>query len=259
MLTGTFRWDVNANISFNRNKVVTLYGGQDVLGSAFNLSVINDNVSILREGRPIGQFYGYLEDGYTDLGKIKYQDLNGDGKITAADKTYIGNPNPNYFFGFNSTMAYKGLELTFFFQGSQGNDIVNLSQISNTLDYGFGINNLKEVLYDHWTPTTPNAKYPILSRTTSALVSNRFVEDGSYVRLRTVQLAYTLPLQKWGVTGMRSAQLYASGQNLLTFTKYSWWDPEVNSQGGSNSVNQGIDYYTYPTAKTVTFGVRVGF
>jgi hypothetical protein len=85
------------------------------------------------------------------------------------------------------------------------------------------------------------------------------VEDGSFLRLRNIQLMYSLPTQKYGINWLRNLQIFASGQNLLTFTKYSWWDPEVNSMGGSNSIAQGIDYYGYPTTKTVTFGIKFGF
>ncbi|CCH56002.1 TonB-dependent receptor plug [Fibrisoma limi BUZ 3] len=259
LVNKAFRWDVSGNIAFNRNRVVKLYGGKDVLGSAINITVVNDVINILREGQPLGVFYGYVEKGYDDKGKITYQDLNGDGSININDKTIIGNPNPDFIYGFNSTMAFKGLELTFFIQGSQGNDIFNLSSVNQTLDYGFGLNMPREVYLDHWTPTNTNAKYPVISRTTQTQISNRFVEDGSYVRLRNIQLGYTLPLQQWGVNWIRNAQIYVSGQNLLTLTKYSWWDPEINSYGGSNSITQGIDHYSYPTAKSITFGIRAGF
>lgn len=259
LFTGAFKWDVNANISFNRNKVVKLYGGGDILTGNVNVVVINDVTSILREGQPIGQFWGYVEDGYTEKGAIKFKDLDGNGTITQTDKTYIGDPNPNFIYGFNSTMSYKNFDLSLFIQGVQGNDLFNVSSIVNTMDYGFGLNMPREVLYNHWTPSTPNAKYPIISRNTTTRVSNRFIEDGSYLRLRTIQLAYNLPLEKWGVKWVRSAQVYGSGQNLLTFTNYSWWDPEVNSRGGSNSTIQGIDHNSYPTAKSVTAGLRVSF
>lgn len=254
-----FRWDVSANIAFNRNKVTKLYGGQDVLGQAINITVVNDVVNILREGKPLGVFYGYVEQGYDDKGKIVYQDLNGDKVINALDKTFIGDPNPDFIYGINSSMGYKNFEFTFFFQGSQGNDIFNLSSVNQTLDYGFGLNMPREVYENHWTPTNTTAKYPVISRTTSTNISNRFVEDGSFLRLRTVQLAYNLPVQKLGINWMRNLQVYASGQNLLTFTKYSWWDPEISSYGGSNSIRLGIDHYSYPTAKTITFGLRAGF
>jgi TonB-linked SusC/RagA family outer membrane protein len=259
ILTGAFKWDVNANVSFNRNKVVKLYGGQDILGGTISVVVINDVTNILREGRPLGQFWGFVEDGYDDKGKIKYKDTDGDGSITIKDKTYIGNPNPKYIFGFNSNMSYKNFDLTLFLQGVQGNDLFNASAMGSTIDYGFGLNMPREVYLNHWSTSNPNAKYPIISNSVNARVSNRYVEDGSFVRLKNIQLAYNFPLQNWGVKWVRTVQLYGSGQNLLTLTKYSWWDPEVNSKGDANSTTQGVDSYSYPVAKTITFGLRVGF
>ncbi|WP_229206165.1 TonB-dependent receptor [Dyadobacter fermentans] len=259
ILTGAFKWDLNANISLNRNKVLKLNDGQDILGGTVNVVVINDVTNILREGRPIGQFWGYMEDGYDEKGKIRYQDTDGDGSITIKDKTYIGNPNPDFIYGINSNMSYKNFDLTFFIQGVSGNDMFNASGMSSTIDYGFGLNMPKEVYQNHWTPSNTNAKYPLISNSVNARVSNRYIEDGSYLRLKNIQLAYNFPLQKWGVKWISHAQLYASAQNILTLTKYSWWDPEVNSRGGSNSIQQGIDFYSYPIAKSVTFGLRVGF
>lgn len=254
-----FKWDIGANISFNRNKVVKLYNGADILGGSIAVTLINDNPNLLREGQPMSVFYGYVMDGYTNLGREKYKDLNNDGLINQLDKAIIGNPNPDFIYGMNSTMSYKGLELTLFLQGSQGNDIVNVSAIGSTIDYGFGLNMPREVLNNNWSPSNPTAKYPVISRANSYNFSNRLVEDGSYLRLRNIQLAYTLPVKKLGTNWCRSAQVYVSGQNLLTFTKYSWWDPETNSQGGANSIGQGIDHYSYPTFKALTFGMRVGF
>ena len=263
LLNGQLKWDVSANIAFNRSKVIKLYGGQDILTGSVDVSFISDNSSLLREGQPISVFYGYRKDGYDANGKEIYKDLssaNGtpDGIINQFDKTIIGDPNPDFIYGLNSNLSYKNFELNLFLQGSQGNDIVNVSGIGNTLDYGFGLNMTKDVYNDHWTPTNTNAKYPILSRSASMRYSDRMVEDGSFLRLRNIQLSYILPTQKLGMSWIRNLQIFASGQNLLTLTKYSWWDPEVNSQGGSNSTAQGIDHYTYPTAKTVTFGIKLG-
>jgi len=254
-----FKWDLGANVSFNRNKVVKLYNGADILGGSIGVTLISDAANLLREGEPMSVFYGYLKNGYNETGKEIYKDLNEDGVINQLDKTIIGNPNPDFIYGINSNMSFKGLELSIFLQGVQGNDLVNVSSINNTLDYGFGLNMPREVYTNHWTPTNTNAKYPVLSRANSYNYSDRLVEDGSYMRLRNIQLAYNLPLSGWGVKWMRSAQIYVSGQNLLTFTKYSWWDPETNSQGGANSLGQGIDHYSYPTSKSVTTGIRVGF
>lgn len=250
------KWNVNANISFNRNKIIKLYGGQDIYGSIFFTGPLNDYVNLLREGQPLGIFYGYLENGYTSTGNIQYKDLNGDGKINSLDKTYIGNPNPKFIYGFNSDLSYKGFDLTVFIQGSQGNDIFNLAA-TQTIDLGFGLNVPVDVYNNHWTPTNTNAKYPKISRSITGNVSNRFVENGSYLRFKNIQLAYSLPpnLIKWS----KNIQLYVSGQNLITITKFSWYDPEINSLGGGNSINQGINYFGYPTAKTLTFGIRCTF
>ncbi|MCE7065473.1 TonB-dependent receptor [Dyadobacter sp. CY326] len=258
IFTGNFKWNVSANASVNKNKVLKLYGGKDVLGEAINISVINDNINVLREGESIGAFYGYVEKGYDETGKIVYEDYNGNGTRDIGDKRIIGNPNPKLIYGFNSTMNYKNFELNVFIQGSQGNDIFNLSSVNQTMDYGQALNMPLEVFENHWTPTNVNAKYPLITgKVSQAQVSNRFVEDGSYLRFKNIQLSYNLPVKniKW----LTNAQIYVSGQNLITFTKYSWFDPEISSYGGSNSIRMGIDHYSYPTAKSTTIGLRVGF
>ncbi|WP_341840673.1 TonB-dependent receptor [Chitinophaga caseinilytica] len=250
-------WNLSANLGLNRNKVLKLYNGQDINGETFYTGSVQDFINILREGKPLGVFYGYKEIGYTETGNLKYEDINKDGMINAADKTFIGDPNPDFIYGLNSVTSYKGFELTVFIQGSQGNDLFNLNRVG-ALDLGMGLNLPREVYDNHWTPQNTNAKYPRITRTLTANMSSRFVEDGSYLRFRNIQLAYNLPVSnmaKW----FRSAQVYVSGQNLITFTKYSWYDPEVNAYGGSNSISQGIDYSIYPMSKSVTVGIRCGF
>ena len=253
IFTGSFQWDINSNISFNRNKVVKLSNGEDILGGYVSVVALQDNTNILREGRPIGQFWGYMEDGYTGNGQIKYKDLEPDEKLTIADKTYIGDPNPDFTYGLNSNMSYKNFDLNVFLQGSYGNDLFNLSAVSYTLDYVSGQNMIKDVLNSSWTTTNTDAKYPIISRNTSVNVSDRFIEDGSYLRLKNIQLAYNFPLMKIGLNKIQSLQLYISGQNILTLTPYSGWDPEVNS------TSFGIDNKTYPNSKSFTLGVRARF
>ncbi|WP_343702144.1 TonB-dependent receptor [Chitinophaga sp.] len=251
-------WSLSGNLAINRNKIVKLYNGEDVLGGSINITVVNDYINRLREGEALGKFFGYVEDGYDANGKIKYVDQDKNGVINAGDKKFIGDPNPAFIYGLNSSTTWKNFELTVFIQGSQGNDIFNLTAVNQTLDYGFGLNMPVDVYNNHWTPENPNAKYPKISRTTSAQISDRFVEDGSYVRLKNIQLAYNLPVQQ-AVKWFRTAQLYVSGQNLVTITKYSGYDPEINSYGGSNSIRQGIDHYSYPPFKAVTVGIRCGF
>ena len=251
---GNFNWDLNFNISFNQNMIKKLYNNQDILGGSIDVNLVQDYVNILREGQPVGRFWGYIEDGYTENGQIKFADLDGDTQITLKDKTFIGDPNPDFIYGLQSNMNYKNIELTFFIQGSYGNDIFNVSSINSTLDYGIGLNMPREVYLNHWTPENVNAKFPIPKVSTNVKASDRFVEDGSYVRLKNIELAYYMNIKKMGIDQFR---VYVSGQNLLTITDYSWWDPEVNSLG--SSISQGIDYYTYPTAKVISLGIQARF
>jgi TonB-linked SusC/RagA family outer membrane protein len=254
----TWKWSIGANIAFNRNKVEKLYKGQDIVGGNVFTGNINDYVNLLREGEPVYVFYGYKEIGYTDNGLIKYEDKNTDGSINALDRSIIGNPNPDFIYGINSVMKHKGFELTLFFQGSQGNDLFNLNKAS-TLDMGWGLNQPEEVYTDHWTSDKTNAKYPKPSNKINANFSTRFVEDGSYLKLKNIQLAYSLPVNNWKISYLKSAQLYVSAQNLIVITKYSGYDPEVNAYGSANSLVQGVDYTVYPNSKSITFGFRCGF
>ncbi len=250
-----FKWDLNGNISFNRSMVKKLYGGNDILGGPIDFLVVVDNGSVLREGEPMGIFYGYLQDGYDEKGIEIYKDLEPDGVINQLDKTKIGDPNPDFIYGLNSHMSYKNFEFSFFIQGSQGNDLLNASGADNSLLWTYGVNLRKDVLYDHWTPENPNAKYPIPKRAQALRFSNRFIEDGSYLRLKNVELAYNLPVQN--ITWLEKVRLYVSLQNILTITNYSGWDPDVNSQGGG--IGQGIDHNPYPVAKSYTLGINVTF
>lgn len=259
VFNGEFLWKLNGNLAINRSQVKDLYGGQDILGGWVDMLLIADNVSLLREGEPMGVFYGYLRDGYDENGSEKYVDLNGDGVINQNDKTIIGDPNPDFIYGLNSLMSYKGFDLSLFFQGTQGNDIVNISSIDNSLNYGYGCNLLKDVVGNNWTPENPTAKYPKITRDQTMNFSDRLVENGSYLRLKNIELAYNFPVNKWKQNWLNKLRIYISAQNLLTFTKYSGWDPEVNSQGGANSIAQGIDHFAYPTAKSYTFGINIGF
>lgn len=249
-----FEWRINFNASINRNKVLKLYNSQDILGASIDVNLVQDYLNILREGHPVGSFWGYLEDGYDEKGQIAFRDLNGDSRITLDDKTFIGDPNPNFIYGIQSVMNYRNFDFTFFIQGSQGNDIYNVSSINNTLDFGIGLNMPRDVYLNHWTPENRNAKYPIPKLSTNVRSSNRFVEDGSYLRLKNIELAYNLRFNK---NAIKSLRLFVNAQNLLTLTKYSWWDPEVNSR--SSAIDLGIDHFTYPTAKNITVGLQFRF
>ncbi len=245
---GPFIWDLGVNMSFNRSKVLELYGGQDILAGQLQMIRFTDFANTYREGQPLGIIYGFEEDGYDEKGFIKYK---------SNTKVKIGDPNPDFIFGINSGMSYRNFSFSVFLNGSQGNDVVNMSAVAFTVDNTNGQNKLKEVANNHWTPENPNAKYPLPHTLHVYRFSDRYVEDGSYIRVRNIELGYNLPVQKW--TKMSNARIYISGQNILTFTKYSWVDPDVNSRGSGNSLDQGIDYSTYPSAKSVTAGIRLGF
>ncbi len=248
IFNGPFNWDLGINMSFNRSKVLELYGGQDILAGQLQMIRFTDFANTYRVGQPMGVIYGFEEDGYTDKGFIKYKSNN---------KVKIGDPNPDFIFGINSNMSFKNFTFSMFWNGSQGNDIINMSAVAFTVDNTNGQNKIKDVFNNHWSPENPNARYPLPHTGHTYRFSDRYVEDGSYIRLRNIELGYDIPVGRW--TKMSNARIYVSGQNLLTFTKYSWVDPDVNSRGGANSLDQGIDYSTYPSSKSITAGVRLGF
>jgi TonB-linked SusC/RagA family outer membrane protein len=259
IINKTVRWDVGLVFSQNRNTVKKLYNGQDIRGAVMSLNVANDYVNLLREGHSASSFYGYQLKGLDENGRYDYHDLNKDGAINESDKTWIGDPNPKFIYGINSTVKWKKLELNFFIQGSHGNDIFAAAMINQNYKYYLGYNTLKEVLYNHWSPENPQAKYPRLDRTFSTRMADNFVYDGSYLRLKTIRLGYSFAMSRLNKGWSSKGQIYVSGQNLLTLTTYPWWDPDVNSSGGSNSINQGIDYYSYPVPKGITVGINLSF
>ena len=258
ILVDALKWTVDANLAANTNEAVSLAGGSDVFGARLD-NPLQTSVNIVREGEPVGAFFGFVEQPLLDdNGQIQYVDQNGDDIINNDDKVIIGNPNPDLIFGLNSNFSYKNFDLNLFIQGVQGVDIFNFNAAQHANSFNFGINQITDIL-NRWTPENPDptAPYPVVSVNTQFRESDRFVEDGSFVRLKNIRLAYNFPLEnvKW----LQRAQVYVSGQNLLTFTDYSWYDPEVSTRGGGNSISQGIDQFGYPTTKTYTLGIQLGF
>lgn len=251
------KWDFGVNLSVNRSKVLALSDNKDIFGSTVSNTIISDQLNLMRIGEPMYVFYGYVEEGYDDNGQLVYKDLDGKDGITAADKTIIGNPNPDCLLNFNTAVSYKGFTLSAFFQGSIGNDIYSLSMASAAYDYSSNANTLREVLYNHWTPEKPDAKYPNLRQDIALKMSDRFVYDGSYMRLKNLELSYDIPCAK--SRAFSKARVYVSAQNLWTITSYPFWDPDVNAKGGSSSLAQGIDASCYPGARTFTLGCRLVF
>ncbi len=251
---GAFTWDTDFNISFNRNKLTKLEL-QKVYYDAKTADVVNDYVVRNEPGRALGGFYGYISDGVDpETGELMYRDLSGDGKISTSDRTYIGDPNPDFTYGLTNTFSWKGFNLSVFIQGSYGNDIFNASRIETEGMYD-GKNQSTKVLNRWKIPgqitNVPKANFKLLN-------STYFIEDGSYLRLKDVSLSYNFKgklLQKWGITRL---QPYFTATNLLTWTSYSGMDPEVNQWGNSGTV-QGIDWGTYPHSRSYVFGINVEF
>lgn len=231
-------------------------------------------------GRAVGGFYGFVSDGLfrseaelnsaadqgigispkgTWLGDVRYKDLNGDGKIDDGDMTYIGDPNPDFTFGFTNTFRYKNLDLSVFLQGTYGNDILNYTkrtteQLSNV--YANQLNTVQ----DRYTTTNTNGNVPRYNQwhNNNFRVSDRFVEDGSYLRIQNVTLGYNLP-QKWiSKAKIANARLFATGQNLYTFTKYTGFDPELGAFNNSATFFN-VDNGNYPNPRTFTFGANITF
>lgn len=250
------KWDFGVNFSLNRSKILKLADGNDIFGSKVSNGIIGDQLNIMREGEQMYLFYGYVEDGLDDSGLIQYKDLDGDGKITTEDKTVIGNPNPDFLLNFNTSVSFKGWELSAFFQGSFGGDIYSLTM--GTVAYGYGTNGnvLREVYYDHWTADNTDAKYPNLLANQNYKLSDRFVYDATYLRLKNLELSYSIPCKG---RFLQKAKVYVSAQNLVTITSYPLWTPDVNAKGGSSSLTQGVDDSCYPTARTFTLGCRLNF
>ncbi|QKZ11211.1 TonB-dependent receptor [Spirosoma sp. KUDC1026] len=269
-----FNWSTNFNFTLNRNKVVNIGTLRNDQGEEVDRVIIGD-YTVTQKGAPLGAFYGYVmqgifqstgeiaeaatQPGQPKPGDIRFADLNGDGVIDANDRTIIGNPNPKFIAAITNNLTYKGFELSVFFQGSFGNDIYNQNR---TVIEGMSdpLNQTTAVL-NRWTPTNTNTNIPRAVRydpNQNNRFSTRFIEDGTYVRLKNLTLAYNLPsafLQRIKVGSVRA---YVTAQNLLTFTKYSGYDPEVSADPFS-SVGFGRDFGVYPQAKTYTAGINVTF
>jgi len=256
LIDRSVKWDLGVNFSLNRSKILKLADGKDIFGSKISNTIISDQLNIMREGERMYLFYGYVEDGYDDKGQLTYKDLDEDGSITTKDKRVIGDPNPDFLLNFNTSVSWKGFTLSAFLQGSFGGDIYSLTMASIAYDYANNGNVLKDVYYNHWTPDKTDAKYPNLISNLNLKLSDRFVYDATYLRLKNVELSYAIPCKG---RFLQKAKVYVSGQNLVTFTSYPLWNPDVNAKGGGSSLTQGVDDSCYPIARTITLGCRLTF
>lgn len=286
--TKDFTWTTDFNISFNRNKVLELAENQLSLLTAatFDQNYNSQPSYIAMVGKPMGMMYGYLYEGtykYDDFiqsgnsytlkagvpyfsteantqpGMPKYKDLNGDGIIDSNDRTIIGRGLPIHTGGFTNSFTYKGFDLSVFFQWSYGNDILNANRL-----FFESSNNMQRELNqyasyaDRWTPENPDSDIPAATQSSSNRVfSSRVIEDGSFLRLKTVTLGYTFPKAMIAKAHLSNVRLYLAAQNLWTWTSYSGYDPEVSVR--NSALTPGLDFSSYPRAYTVSFGVNLGF
>ncbi len=308
---GDFEWETSFQISFNRNKLVALSGTANA--NLVGYGQWSDVVSVSEVGQPLYNFYGYVTDGiyqdYEDLltsprtsqypsdgnfnksntvwvGDQKYKDLNGDGIIDENDRTVIGNPMPDFTFGFNNTFRWKGFDLNIFFNGSYGNDVLNYLSINMTNMKSTWTNQLAVVkdraqiipvdaskVYpdgQSWLDDVTNQKVANPSATIPAAhlndpadndrISDRYVEDGSYIRLKNITLGYTLEKKWLQKLRLENVRIYVNLQNIHTWTKYKGYDPEVGaSTQDSSGLVYGLDYGRYPSPATYSFGLNVTF
>ena len=266
---GEFKWETNLNMSFNHNEVVSI-GGPEIL----------NGVSLIREGQPINSFYGYKLGGVyqtldevftgpvmenraadkashnpyknTSPGDMWFVDVDGNGEINDLDRTVIGNPSPDCIFGFNNTFSYKNFDLSIFFQGALGNQVWNGVRASHeSMDSTY--NQLASTL-ERWTGEGTSSSMPraiYADPNNNSRASTRWLENGSYAKLKNLTFGYTLPENWTNRAKVKALRLYVSFDNLCTITNYSGLDPEVGLSG--------LDYGVYPSARTYMFGVSVKF
>ena len=251
-----FTWDTNFNMSFNDNEIIDLKGQVIMTGDIFQ----RGNVVRAEEGQPMGNFWGFVAEGIDpDTGDVIYKDLDDSGDINAdGDKTIIGNANPDFSYGFTNTLTYKGFGLNIFFQGVSGNDIFNATRIETEAMTDF--KSQSSAVLNRWKQPGDVTDIPraVLGDKYNSDLSTRFIEDGSYLRLKTLTFSYDFKQPFIEKSFLSRLKLYFTAENLATFTNYSGYDPEVNAFGSSNLV-QGVDYGTYPQTKNFIFGINATF
>lgn len=272
------KFSIGTNFSTYKNMVIKTNGDPNTIYTGFGLRT--PAVTATRQGSPLSSFYGYTIDGIFQsdseaaahakqrngvdnlAGRFKYRDLNGDGIINATDQGFIGSPHPDFTYGLNLNASYKNFTFAAFAQGVQGSQIFNYVRYWTDFQTFQG-NRSTRMLYDSWKPGKTDAKLPLLRSgdASSSVPSTYFLEDGSYLRIKNIQVGYNLPLKWISRASMSTAHIYLQGQNLFTFTKYTGLDPEINLRGYSegNDRQIGVDEGAYPTAKNLLFGLNVSF
>lgn len=278
-LVNTLRWETSLNLSINRNKILALADGKDIyLTSSKPIGTVSEEqFAVLRVGKPLGSLFGYVYDGVIQAnenyapqpnakpGDPKFKDISGpngtpDGKIDNFDRTIIGSANPDFIFGLTNSFTYKNFDLNIFIYGSVGNDLLNMTRMN--LEWKRTTDAL-----NRWTPKNTNTDIPrngFFFSKYGGYINSHFIEDASFARLRTITLGYTYPSR---VKFFQSVRVYASAENLLTLTKYTGWDPEVDTKGyesnatGGQTANAGagMDFNSYPSMRSFTIGLNIKF
>lgn len=266
--TGLFNWNSNISFSLNRNKIISLGEGVSYINN-----YTSDGTFISKVGEPVGSFYVYLNDGVFQAtddiahlpsnktpslpGYQRYKDINKDGKIGLAnDRVIAGNSQPKFIFGITNNLSYHAFDLSFLFQGSYVNKIYNYN--ANYLNLGTGYTNATTKLLDRWRPDHTNTNVARAIQDPAPLASDLYIEDGSYIRLKSLTFGVSIPNKWLHVARVNNLRLYVSGQNLIIWTKYSGFDPE----GGRNeqaTATQGYDNAVYPASKTYLAGLSIAF
>lgn len=277
-MVGAFEWSTDLIISANRNKVMKL---SDTLQTA-NVGVypghllLSSDIQLLEVGKPLGVFYGYVYQGIyqngdtflggeseTQAGGEKYADLSGpegvpDGVLDSYDRKIIGDPNPNFTWSLNNTFSYKNIDLNIFLMGVHGQDMLNFTLME--LETLSGTSNTTKKALNRWTPEDPNTNVPSAVPGRGFKMSDKYVFDASYIRVKNIVLGYNIPDKVLDKVNIRRLRIYASAQNLFTITNYPGLDPEVAYRVSSApNVNIGLDYASYPNVKSYTFGINLGF
>ncbi|SFC56335.1 TonB-linked outer membrane protein, SusC/RagA family [Flagellimonas taeanensis] len=276
-----FSYGFDINFSSYKNEVVDLISAFQTGFGGFRTT---GTVTRTQEGQPISSFYGRIVDGIfasesevanaadqgfdndaDGVGRFRYRDLNNDGVINDDDRTFIGSPHPDFTYGVNITLGYKGFDMSAFFQGSQGNEIFNNEKVYTDFPTFFDANRSVRVL-DSWTPNNLDAELPALSQSITnneGSANSFFVEDGSYMRLKNLQIGYTFNQQVSNILGMDSVRLYLQGTNLFTITGYDGLDPELQPRlldsGAIDNLTIGVSDNNYPLASIYSFGVNLKF
>ena len=250
--SGGLTYDVSVNVSQYKNKVTSLINDAPVFGQT---GIRNGEANRTVVGEELAHFYGREVTGLDSNGRMVFAgDTDGDGD----DRNIIGSPHPDFTYGINLNLAYKGFDVAAFFNGSQGNDIYNYNKVFT--DFGlFFLGNRSARVLDAWTPSNTDTDIPALSSSyplEETAPNSYFVEDGSFLRLKNLQIGYTLPDSVVGSIGVDSMRLYLQGTNLLTITDYSGYDPEIIR---GNNLNLGVDQRIFPFAKTLSIGTNIKF